>query len=172
MRRLLPLLFFFIACASTQTAKTPLPTVPDWESIPPGISSALCQRLQMDGIGTIGSEVSIVKVTQPIATAQALAVLGAPKRPVSILQRALPIGTTSTGTGACSWKPIDALDPNRQFDSMVVELSAPVANPAAKSAAGMLARVSLGGTHPNWYWIELIPHSAGWSVGRIFPLAL
>jgi hypothetical protein len=176
LRRLLPLLFvvavYVSACASNQPAPPPLPTVPDWESIPPGVSSALCQRLQMDGIGTIGSEVSIVKVTQPIATAQALAVLGKPKRPVSILQRALPIATTSTGTGACTWKAIDALDPNRQFDSMVVELSAPVANPAAKSAAGMLARVSLGGTHPNWYWIELIPHSAGWSVGRIFPLSL
>ena len=71
----------------------------------------------------------------------------------------------------CTWKPIDALDPNREFDTMVVELSAPVANPAHR-AAGIVARVTLGGTHPSWYWIELNPRPSAWAVGRIFPLSL
>lgn len=124
----------------------------------------------MDGIGTIGAEVAIVTVTQPIASPQALATLGKPKRSVSIVHRALPIATSTTGTGACAWKAIDALDPRRQFDAMVVELSSPVPNPSSL-AAGMVARVSLGGTHPSWYWIELIPRGEGWSVGRILPLA-
>ena len=169
MRRLLPFFFFlFVAC---NTTKPSLITIPDWEAIPTGVTSAFCQRLQLDGIGTIGAEVAIVKVAQPIASPQALASVGAAIRPVTILHRALPIETTSSGVGSCAWKPIDALDPKRQFDSMVVELSAPVANPT-KPGAGMVARVSLGGTHPNWYWIELMPRRGGWFVGRIVPLSL
>ncbi len=168
MRRLLPLLFFFLAC---DTTKPSMITVPDWDAIPAGVTSAFCQRLQMDGIGTIGAEVAIVKITQPLASPQALGAVGAAIRPVTVLHRALPIETSSTGAGACTWKAIDALDPKRQFDSMVVELSAPVANPT-KPGAGIVARVSLGGTHPSWYWMELAPRRSGWSVGRIIPLSL
>ncbi len=124
----------------------------------------------MDGIGTIGADVKIVKVTQPITTPQALASLGKARRSVNIVHRALPIATAPAGTGACAWKPIDALDPSRQFDSMVVELSSPVPNPS-KNAAGIVARASLGGTHPNWYWIELLPNGEQWAVGRILPIA-
>lgn len=168
MRRLAFALLLLTACAS---APSSAPAVPEWEVIPAAIPAALCQRLQLDGIGTIGAEVAIVKVTQPIVSGQVLGVLGAPRRQPVIVHRALPIATSSGGTGGCTWKPIDALDPARQFDSMVVELSAPAPNPS-KNAAGIAARVSLGGTHPNWYWIELIPSRGGWSIGRIFPLAL
>lgn len=160
-----------LSCASSE----PVPAaVPEWDAIPAGIPAALCVRLQMDGIGMTGAEVSIVKVTQPLATPQALAHLGKPRRNrvVTIVHRALPVVTISGGAGGCTWKPVDAIDPNRQFDRMVVELSAPVANPA-KLGAGIVARVSLGGTHPNWYWIDLIPRSGGgWAVGRIFPIPL
>lgn len=168
MRRLLPLLLLVLACASTQPEG---PTVPEWDAIPAGVASAFCQRLQMDGIGTIGTEVAIVKVTQPIASGGALANLGKPRRKVAIVHRAVPVATSSAGAGACAWKPIDALDPRREHDSMVVELSAPVANPA-KDGAGIVARVTLGGTHPSWYWIELLPRGGGWTIGRIFPLSL
>jgi hypothetical protein len=164
LRRLLILTLLVAACASKPAEEIPL--VPDWDSVPPGITGALCQRLQLDGIGTIGADVKIVKITQPIATSQALARLGESRRNVSVPHRPLPIAAA----GACAWKPIDALDPSRQFDSMVVELSSPVPNPAAKVAAGMVARASLGGNHPSWYWIELIPHGGGWSVGRVLPL--
>lgn len=169
MRRLLPL--FFVLAAACNTTQPSLITIPDWDAIPANVTSAFCQRLQLDGIGTIGADVAIVKITQPLASPQALGSIGAPIRPVTVLHRALPIETSSGGVGACAWKPIDALDPRRQFDSMVVELSAPVANPT-KPNAGIVARVSLGGTHPNWYWIELNPRRGGWLVGRIIPLSL
>lgn len=126
----------------------------------------------MDGIGTIGADVKIVKITQPIASPQALAALGKARRSVNVIHRELPIATAATGTGACAWKPIDALDPSRQFDSMVVELSSPVPNPSSRNAAGILARASLGGVHPNWYWIELVPNGEQWAVGRILPLGI
>ena len=169
MKRLLPSLLLVVSCATASPQPPPEP-VPTWDAIPAGISGALCQRLQMDGIGTIGAEVSIIKVTQPIATPQALASRGKSRRSVTIIHRALPVATTTSGTGACAWKLVDALEPARQFDSMVVELSSPVPNPSSL-AAGMVARVSLGGTHPSWYWIELIPRGQGWSVGRILPMA-
>lgn len=168
MRRLLPLLFFVAACTSTQPEP---PTVPDWDTIPAGVMSAFCHRLQMDGVGTNAHEIAMVKITQPLVTSGALARLGKPKRKVAIVHRALPIATSDSALSVCQWKPIDALDPNREFDTMVVELSAPVANPA-NPAAGMLARVTLGGAHPNWYWIELNPRGGAWSVGRIFPISL
>lgn len=111
----------------------------------------------------------MVKITQPIASPQILASLGKPRRSVSIVHRALPVAVAASGTGSCAWRLIDALDPQRHRDAMVVELSSPVPNPS-KNAAGMVARASLGGTHPTWYWIELIPRGEGWSVGRILPL--
>lgn len=162
-------LFLFAACAATPPP--PPPAVPAWDSIPAGITGALCRRLQMDAIGTIGADVKLVKITQPIVSPQALASLGKPRRSVNIVHRALPIAPMTDGTGACAWKLIDALDPSRQFDAMVVELSAPVPNPSSRLAAGMVARASLGGTHPNWYWIELLPHAQGWSIGRVLPLS-
>lgn len=166
MRRLVPLLLFVIACASTQPVEPPL--VPEWDAIPAGVPAAFCQRLQLDGIGTIGTDVAIVRTTQPIASAAALAHLGKPRRKVTVVHRAIPVATAG---GACAWKPIDALDPDRERDTMVVELSAPVANPA-KAGAGIVARVTLGGTHPSWYWIDLVPRGGAWAIGRIFPLSL
>lgn len=171
MRRLLAALILFLAaCSSSQPEP---PSIPDWNAIPPGVSAALCARLQLDGIGTTGTDVDIVKVTQPLASPQALASLGKPRRhaPLTIVHRALPVAAGTSNAGGCSWKLVDALDPERQFDTMVVELSAPVPNPT-KPGAGIIARVSLGGTHPAFYWIDLIPRGDTWSVGRIFPLPL
>jgi hypothetical protein len=168
LRRLLPLLLLFAACA---TAPPTQPALPEWDSIPAGIAAALCTRLQMDGIGSVGTDVSLVRITQPIATPQALASLGKPNRRVAIIHRAIPVAATTSKAGGCAWKMVDALDPQRQFDSMVIELSAPVANPS-KDAAGIVVRASLGGTHPSWYWIDLIRHGESWAVGRIFPLPL
>ena len=170
MRRLLPTLILLAACASNNQPAPPV--TPEWEEIPAGIPAALCQRLQLDGIGSIGTDVHLVKLTQPIASAQVLAVLGKPRRAVPIVHRALPIVTPTGDATGCAWRAIDALDPVRQRDAMVVELSAPIANPVARAAAGMVARVSLGGTHPSWYWIELVPVGGHWAVGRILPLAM
>ena len=173
MRRLLIALLLLSACASTTTTAAP-PAVPEWDAIPAGVSAALCTRLQMDGIGGAGSEIALVKITQPIASAQALAALGRPKRNrrgVQIIHRALPVGIAKADAGGCAFRGIDALDPKKEFDQMVIELSAPVADPT-KIAAGIVARASLGGTHPLWYWIELFPRGDGWFIGRILPLPL
>ncbi|MFZ2493966.1 MAG: hypothetical protein WA208_21000, partial [Thermoanaerobaculia bacterium] len=65
------------ACAS---APPPPPTAPAWESVPGSILDALCARLLEDGIGSSGSMIGVVRTTQPIATAQAVAALGAMAR--------------------------------------------------------------------------------------------
>jgi hypothetical protein len=165
LRRLLPSLILIAACASTPTQEVPV--LPEWDAIPAGITAALCHRLQMDGIGTIGADVALVKITQPIVSPQALATLGKQRRKVTIIHRALPVAAPPPGTSQCAWKPIDALDPARQFDAMVVELSAPVPNPSTTRTAGIIARASLGGAHPTWYWIEIVPHGQGWTVAGV-----
>lgn len=173
MRRLLIALLLLSACASTPTTAAP-PVVPEWDAIPAGVTTALCARLQTDGIGSAGSEITLVKITQPIASMHALAALGRPKRNrrgVQIVHRALPVMIAPADAGGCAYKGIDALDPRKQFDQMVIELSAPVADPT-KIAAGIVARASLGGTHPLWYWIELFPRGDRWFVGRVLPLPL
>jgi hypothetical protein len=50
---------------------------------------------------------------------------------------------------------------------MVVELSAPAANPFRRPEAGMFVRISLAGEHGQWYWISLLPTAGGWVVGNI-----
>jgi hypothetical protein len=52
----------------------------------------------------------------------------------------------------------------------VVELSAPFANPFGKEA-GIVARVSLGGQHPAYYYIPLASRGDHWVVGYVSVLA-
>jgi hypothetical protein len=126
----------------------------------------------MDAIAT--GAVSIVPVTQPLVTAESLAVLSATTTkmvgrggaPVLAVNRAIPIALGSS----CQWKEIDALDIRKHTDEMVVELSSPILNAGAREV-GMFARTSLGGEHPQWYWIALAPAGNQWAVRFVFVLS-
>ena len=150
----------------------PRATAPDWDVVPAGVTEALCQRLKMDAVAT--GNLSIVRITQPLVTAASLAVLPGPKkkkRRPSVdrpSNRAIPI---ALGRGGCHWQPIDAADISSKHDEMVVELSAPLANPHVKGEAGLFVRVSLGSEHPAWYWISLVPRDEGWTLRFIHVLS-
>jgi hypothetical protein len=149
----------------------PRPTAPDWEMVPSGVVDALCQRLKMDAIAT--GSLAIVRVTQPLITPQSIATLAGPKKvrkapSVSFVNRAIPIDFTGTD---CHWRPIEAGKLGQLADEMVVELSAPLANPYSKGEAGLFVRVTLGGEHPAWYWISLVPAGEGWAVRFVFVLS-
>ena len=135
--------------------------------VPAGIVEAFCSRLRMDAIAT-GSGLAIVRTTQPIATGQAYAGLGRSVGSKAVTapepSRSIPI---DLGSGSCGWIPIDSMNAQRDRDVMVVELSSPVSNPFVRGAAGVFARVSLGGEHPAWYWIGLVPSGSGWTIGSI-----
>jgi hypothetical protein len=162
------------ACA----ASDPQPiAAPEWDAMPGGVVDALCQRLQAEGIAS-GAPIAVVKTTQPIVSMPALVALSATsKRRASAeraaealrqTQKALPLELS----GSCAWQPLDRLDPQHDFDLMAVELSAPMVNPFEPREAGLFARVSLGGQHPSWYWISLVPRGGGWVVGSIGALAV
>jgi hypothetical protein len=171
---LIALTLFVLSCASAP--KQPVvPAVPEWDLIPAGIGEAVCARLKMDAIATMGP-VTIVGSTQPLASPRTVAALaGVTKKkgkPVltqaAYTNRAIPI---VLATGACRWHLIDAAQIPQFADEMIVELSAPIPNPFAVGEAGMFARVSLGGENPSWYWIPLLPSGNGWSAGLVVPLS-
>jgi hypothetical protein len=149
----------------------PRPAAPDWEMVPSGVVDALCQRLKMDAIAT--GRLAIVRLTQPLITPQAIATLAGPKKvrkapAAPFVNRAVPIDFTGSD---CHWRPIEPEELGQQPDEMVVELSAPLANPYSKGEAGLFVRVTLGGEHPAWYWISLVPRGDGWGVRFVFVLS-
>lgn len=165
-------LLLFTACASTPEYTGPL--APEWEMIPPGVADALCLRLKMDAIAT--GALTVVNTTRPLVTPVTIGALanitrkrGKPSD-APIANRAIPIALT--GSGGCTWTAIDASAIEKHQDEMLLELSAPVANPFAAGEAGLFARVSLGGEHPSWYWLPLLPGGGGWSAGLALPLSL
>jgi hypothetical protein len=120
----------------------------------------------------------MVKTTQPIATAQSLTALAAASQKrtrgerragVLTMQRSIPIEQVS---GGCAWQAVDVLDPQRHADMMIVELSSPLRNPFEMRNVGLFARVSLGGSHPSWYWLSVAPYGNTWAVARITPLIM
>jgi hypothetical protein len=167
-------LILLTACASEPPPAGPL--APDWDMIPPGIPEALCTRLKIDAVAT--GRLAVVNVTQPLATPLTLGALGhlAPQRPRkdgaaerALINRAVPV---ELQPGSCTWIPVDIRDVSKHGDEMLLELSAPLPNPWVANEAGLFARVSLGGEHPNWYWLPLYPTGSGWTAGMAVPLSL
>ncbi|HYH10527.1 MAG TPA: hypothetical protein VEK11_26010 [Thermoanaerobaculia bacterium] len=157
-------LLLLAACASNPPAE-PI-TAPQWDTVPPGVAEGLCRRLQSDALAT--GPVTIVKVTQPLITQEVVVALassvihrGRATQPV-VVNRAIPISTTPA---SCAWIPIDVRDVDRNSDTMVVELSAPMLNPYRAGEAGAFARASLAGQHESWYWIPLVRRGDRWTAG-------
>lgn len=167
-------LLLLTACA---TAPSDLAT-PAWTAVPSAAVESLCRRLKEDGVGTEGSLV-LVRTTQPIASGQAMSALArasykradAPGASQALLAAGNSMPVEHAGS-TCTWLVADRVDPQRHVDRMVVELSPPVANPYSRNEAGLFARVSLGGTHPTWYWIPLGQRAGQWLIGRTMPLSM
>lgn len=165
------MLLLLTACASAPPP--PVAKAPEWDMIPPGVTDLLCARLQMDALAT--GTVSAVRITQPLVNAESVAALrssiSSPKavrHPVTpqLINRAIPI----LFGPRCAWKALDVFDP-RPSDEMLVELSAPIINPVIPSEAGIFVRVTLGGEHPAWYWIALVPKDDQWGARWVYVLA-
>jgi hypothetical protein len=80
----------------------------------------------------------------------------------------LPI---AKGTGGCAWRGVDAGVP-RSNDTMQLELSAPFTLPFGHGGKGVLARFSLAGDAPSWFWIPIAYRNGVWMAGRSMPLVL
>jgi hypothetical protein len=176
-RLLISIVLLLTACASSAPQPNTPPPLPEWEMMPGGIVESLCRRLRQDALGE-NSALVLVRTTQPIANAQSLTALAAAsakrksgERNMNALraQRSIPIETVA---GSCAWQAVDAVDPLRHGDTMIVELSSPLQNPFEWRNVGIFARVSLGGSHASWYWISIAPYGGGWAVAQITPLVM
>ncbi len=161
-----------VSCASAPPAG---PDAPEWDAIPPAIAEGLCGRLKMDALAS--GPVTIVKVTQPLASARTLGALAGVSKPrarrggsqpPAPVNRAIPVAVVN---GTCNWTSIDVRDVPKHQDEMLVELSAPLPNPYTAGEAGLFARITLGGEHPSWYWIPLIWTGNGWTSRLPLPLS-
>lgn len=165
----------FFACAS----QAPKVTLPEWTSIPAGVIDALCSRLHNEGISS-EQTLNIVSTTQPLLTSDSMAALADstmyqgridPAEAAELASQGLRSLPVKTGSRECNWRPIDAAARRNENDTMTVEVSAPFINPFGRNSAGVIARMSLGGEAPMWYWIPIGRRGEVWAAGMPLPLA-
>jgi len=176
MKTLLPALLLLAACATTAVAPA---KAPDWTEIPAPVLSSFCSRVRGEAISR-DSQISVVRMTQPIVTASSLRSLGESyfkTANTEMLAEALsatlkPMPLTINSGGSCNFKPIDHLDTRRDHEVLVLELSSPFINPYVRGESGLFARMSAGGQGAQWYWIPIAEKNGQWMVGRVMPLDL
>jgi hypothetical protein len=160
--------------ASCATSKPPAP-LPVWTQVPGVVLDALCSRLQNEGMSP--DSILVVKTTQPLVSGPSLrsvahiyskdAEVGSLAQEITAATPPLPLDVANTH---CQWKPIAKLDPLSHVDRMVVEVSPLIPNPFAKSEAGLMARMSIGGRDAQWYWIPLGERNGKWAIGIVLPM--
>lgn len=176
MTKLLPALVLLAACATTAP---PAAAPPLWTNVPAPILNAFCARLRGEGVAR-DSQILVLKTTQPLITASSMDALGQAffKRGNSVMMsealnavlKPLPL-TIPTG-GSCTWQPIDAVNPRRDHERIILELSTPFVNPYSKSESGLFARMSVGGQAPEWFWIPVAERNGEWAIGMVLPMEL
>jgi hypothetical protein len=154
MKRALLLFGLFAAACAT----APHPIIPP-STIPSGVVEIMCGRMKSEGMT---SDLRIVKTTQPIVTAAVVGALaevafyrGTPVTPV------MPNASMPVEPASCSRAMIDALNPRRDADVMVLQFSSPFSNPYTRNQVGVIARLSLGDDSPMWYWIPIVDRGGG-----------
>jgi hypothetical protein len=138
------------------------------------VINSICGLLTAEGMT---SEIRAVNVTQPLIGPATL----------KALSEAAFYGGHSTGaaenagnvqipvempTKSCIARSIDALDPSRDRDVMVLQFSAPLANPFQRGEPGVVVRLSLGDESPTWYWVSLSNRTGKWTAGLPSSLAV
>ena len=160
------LLLFAAACASARQPTTAPPP-----AIPSAVVEVMCGRMRSEGMT---SDLRVVKTTQPLVTPAVVGALadvafyrGKPVAPV------LPNASLPVEPASCSRSMIDALNPRRDADTMVLQFSSPFSNPYTRHQIGVIARLSLGDDSPMWYWIPIVADRNGsWGPGRPLMLAV
>lgn len=164
------LLFVLLAaCASTAPPPAPIP-LPD--RVPRGVIESFCGVLHGEGVM---SEVRVLRTTQPIINSESLQALadqtttGRPRNTaINTTAGSIPVEIPA---GSCITNAIDAYNPARDSDVMVMQISAPFGNPFANGQPGVLIRFSLGLDSPTWYWVPLIARNGQWIAARPVTLA-
>ena len=167
------LALFVSACASK-----PVPMeAPHWTEVPRSAVEAFCSRFHDEGISS-ETTINVVKMTQPLVTANALRSLAeaamnggridANKVAAAVAAASEPI-PVAVPTRGCSWRGIDP-SARRAIDILTLEVSAPFVNPFARSSSGLLARLSLAGQGTTWYWLPVAQRGPQVMIGTPMPL--
>ena len=168
-------ILLFTTCAS---AATP-PALPPWTSVPPLVVQAVCTKLQSEGLG---GRINVVTTTEPIITRESLLGLAAAAdqqsktdptqlaAAISATTSKLPVNVEVTPE-TCDLHGVASAHDSRD-DELLLQLSPPFVNPFVRRSTGILARLSLGGEAPQWYWIPLGSKNGAWLVSMPMSLAV
>ncbi len=163
------LLFLFAAACAATCASAPQPTALP-PAIPRSIVEVMCGRMRSEGMS---SDLRVVKTTQPLVTPAVIAALadvafyrGKPVTPV------MPNASMPVEPASCSRVMIEAVNPRRDVDAMVLQFSSPFSNPYTRHQIGVIARLSLGDDSPTWYWIPIADRNGSWGPGSPLMLAV
>jgi hypothetical protein len=165
------MLFLLAGCASAP----PPPPPPMPTTLPRAVIDSFCGLLHSEGLT---SEVRVLKTTQPLITSESLQALAdrtsqsRSKTPMSQDILTAPPLPVEIPTGLCVTRGIDAFNPVRDADAMVLRFSVPFPNPFTTGQTGVLARFSLGDESATWYWIPLAGQNGRWLAGRPVMLAV
>ena len=149
---------------------------PQWTQVPPVVLDAFCTKLRNEGVSP--DTIFVVKTTQPLVTGASLGSVGhlyGKSGEVGSFAQALNAAITQlpiSDSPSCRWTHIEKLDPQKNSDQFVVEMSAAIPNPFAKSEAGVMVRMSIGGHDAQWYWIPLGNRNGQWAIGIVLPMDL
>lgn len=180
MKNLPAVIALSLLFASCATTKKPPMKAPEWTSIPPLVTEALCARAHSEAIPA-DAPIAVIKTTQPLITTRAITSLAHAywKQTNISVQVADQIGSTVpqlpitiTPTGSCLFEPMEAADKRRDSDRLLLQLSSPFVNPFARNEAGLFARLSLGDREPSWYWVPLAERNGNWLIGTVLLLDL
>jgi hypothetical protein len=130
----------------------------------------MCSQMRTEGMT---SDLRVVKTTQPLVNAAVLKALaevafyrGKPVAPLA------PVASLPVEPASCSRYMIDAVNPRRDRDAMVLQFSSPFSNPYTRRQIGVVARLSLGDESSMWYWIPVVEHKGSWAPGSPLILAV
>jgi hypothetical protein len=138
------------------------------------VIDSICSRLRSEGMT---SEVRAVSTTQPLITPGTLQALAeaafyqGKETGLAEIGSIVPIAV-QVPTNSCVSTAIEAFDRARDGDVMVLQISAPLANPFARRQLGVLARLALGDESPIWYWVPIGERSGIWVAGAPSILAV
>ncbi len=153
------LLFLFAAACASACVSAPQPTALP-PAIPSSIVEVMCGRMRSEGMSSLVTPAVIA------ALADVAFYRGKPVTPV------MPNASMRVEPASCSRVMIEAVNPRRDVDAMVLQFSSPFSNPYTRHQIGVIARLSLGDDSPTWYWIPIADRNGSWGPGSPLMLAV
>jgi hypothetical protein len=155
-----------------------------WSRIPSGVLDALCaSSIRNEGIGR-QTIINVVPRSQALVSAASLVSLrrvyfvkpgkGLEKTPqmaesIAAGLPSIPVDLPAGGR-SCNWAILEHFDRTRDNEKMILQISAPFANPYSKTEWGSFARLSVGGEAAAWFWVPMKTKESIVAIGHVTAL--